>query len=45
MPNLTLQILYPDVTKAKNTLLYITALSHSQVRMQFVFLPLFLLLS
>ncbi|OXB80171.1 UNVERIFIED_CONTAM: hypothetical protein H355_011629, partial [Colinus virginianus] len=30
MPNLTLQILYPDVTTAKNTLLYITALSHSQ---------------
>ncbi|POI28234.1 hypothetical protein CIB84_008016 [Bambusicola thoracicus] len=30
MPNLTLQILYPDVTTAKNTLLYITALSHSK---------------
>ncbi|KFQ73464.1 Integrin alpha-1, partial [Phoenicopterus ruber ruber] len=30
MPNLTLQILFPDVTAAKNTLLYLTALSHSQ---------------
>uniref|UniRef100_A0A8C5X8I3 Integrin subunit alpha 1 n=1 Tax=Malurus cyaneus samueli TaxID=2593467 RepID=A0A8C5X8I3_9PASS len=30
MPNLTLQILYPNVTAAKNTLLYLTALSHSQ---------------
>uniref|UniRef100_A0A8C6JSQ9 Uncharacterized protein n=1 Tax=Melopsittacus undulatus TaxID=13146 RepID=A0A8C6JSQ9_MELUD len=30
MPNLTLQILFPNVTAAKNTLLYLTALSHSQ---------------
>lgn len=44
MPNLTLQILYPDVTTAKNTLLYITTLSHSQVRRQFVFLLLLFLL-
>uniref|UniRef100_A0A8C8BBR1 Integrin subunit alpha 1 n=1 Tax=Otus sunia TaxID=257818 RepID=A0A8C8BBR1_9STRI len=30
MPQLTLQILFPNVTAAKNTLLYLTALSHSQ---------------
>ncbi|XP_010006921.1 PREDICTED: integrin alpha-1 [Chaetura pelagica] len=30
MPNLTLQILFPNITAAKNTLLYLTALSHSQ---------------
>lgn len=30
MPNLTLQILFPNVTAAKNTLLYLTGLSHSQ---------------
>ncbi|NXL64995.1 ITA1 protein, partial [Chordeiles acutipennis] len=29
-PNLTLQILFPNITAAKNTLLYLTALSHSQ---------------
>ncbi|XP_071587082.1 integrin alpha-1 isoform X3 [Heliangelus exortis] len=30
MPNLTLKILFPNITAAKNTLLYLTALSHSQ---------------
>ncbi|NXD30696.1 ITA1 protein, partial [Spelaeornis formosus] len=36
MPNLTLQILFPNVTAEKNTLLYLTALTHSQVRQEFL---------